>query len=138
MTCSGGVWSCPLVSRGTDVDLHSEFVMFMINCTILIDPAPKIVGTNTFNLGGTWYLMSWYRYQRLPLSPPSFLAPNLRNVQRQNSAKSFNNLLASKVPIFQGSKVPRFKIPFFRNISDEPEKKFQLLKLHSTKSTSQM
>ena len=71
MTCSGVVWSCPLVSQGTDVDLHSEFVIFMINCTILIAPAPKIGGTNTFNSGGTWYLMSWYRYQRLPLSPPS-------------------------------------------------------------------
>ena len=65
VTCSGVVWYCPLVSRGTDVDLLPEFVIFMIA------PSPKIGGTNTFNLGGTWYLMSWYRYQRPPLSPPS-------------------------------------------------------------------
>ena len=64
-TCSGVVWSCPLVSRGTDVHLLSEFVIFMIA------PSPKIGGTNTFNLGGTWYLISWHRYRRLPLSPPS-------------------------------------------------------------------
>ena len=65
VTCSGVVWSCSLVSRGTDVDLLSEFVTFMIA------PSHKIGGTNTFNLGGTWYLMSWYRYQWPPLSPPS-------------------------------------------------------------------
>ena len=65
--CSGVVWSCPLVSRGTDVDLLSEFVIFMIA------PSPKIGGTNTFNLRGTWYLISWFWYQRLPLSPPSCL-----------------------------------------------------------------
>ena len=33
---SGVVWSCPLASPGTDVDLLSEFVIFMINSTILI------------------------------------------------------------------------------------------------------
>ena len=36
VTWSGVVVSCPLVSRGTDVDLLSEFVILMINCTILI------------------------------------------------------------------------------------------------------
>ena len=36
VTCSGVVLSCPLVSRGTDVDLLSEFVIFMIA------PSPKI------------------------------------------------------------------------------------------------
>ena len=68
VTWSGVVWSCPLVSQGTDVDLLSEFVIFMINCTILIISykllPPKSGDTDTFNLGGTWYLMSWYRYQR--------------------------------------------------------------------------
>ena len=64
VTCSGVVWFCSLVSRWTDVDLLSEFVIF------IIAPSHKVGGTNTFNLGGTWYLMSWYRY--LKLSPPSW------------------------------------------------------------------
>ena len=67
VTCSGVVWSCLLVSRGTDGYLLSIFVIFMIAFS------PKFGGTNTFSLGGTWYLMSWYLYQRLPLSLPSCL-----------------------------------------------------------------
>ena len=66
VTCSGVVWSCSLVSR----DLLSEFAIFMIA------PSHKNGGTNTFNLGGTWYLMSWYRYQRPPCHPT--LIRNLR------------------------------------------------------------
>ena len=37
VTCSGVVWSCLFVSQGTDVDLLSEFVIFMIA------PSPKFV-----------------------------------------------------------------------------------------------
>ena len=79
VTCSGVVWHCPLVSRGTDVDLLPEFVIFMIA------PSPKIGGTNTFNFGGTWYLMSWYRYQRPPSCHPpleNFLLHVIENCDR--------------------------------------------------------
>ena len=62
--CSGVVWSCPLVFRGADVKLY------YINYQVLA-LSTKIGSTNSFHLSGTWYFMSWYRYQRVPLPPPS-------------------------------------------------------------------
>ena len=68
--CSGVVWSCPLVSQGTKVFRipHMDDKLHCINYQLLAS-SPEIGGTNTFNLGGTWYLLSWHWYQRLPLSP---------------------------------------------------------------------
>ena len=70
--CSGVVWSCPLVFRGADVDHPSEFLILTINCTALIIRYwlfPQNWWYQFFHLGGTWYLMSWYRYQRPPCHP---------------------------------------------------------------------
>ena len=40
---------------------------------LLFFPRERLVASP----GGTWYLMSWYRYQRLPLSPPSSMSINM-------------------------------------------------------------
>ena len=48
VTCPGVVSSCQLVSRGTDVDLFSEFVIFIIYCTILIALSPEIAGAGKY------------------------------------------------------------------------------------------
>ena len=41
VTCSGVVWSCPLVSQGTDVDLFSEFLILTMAPKLLV-PIPSI------------------------------------------------------------------------------------------------
>ena len=70
--CSGLVWSCPLVSQRTN-DFRIPHMDDKLHCTNyqLLASSPEIGSTNTFNLGGTWYLASWYWYQRFSLSPPS-------------------------------------------------------------------
>ena len=80
MTCSGVVLSCPLVSRGTDVDLLSEFVIFMINCSILIAPSPKIGGTKYLQFG--WNLVP-HELVPVPKTPP--VTPLLKGIDMVKS-----------------------------------------------------
>ena len=82
VTCSGVVWSCPLVSRRTDIDLPLEFVIFM--------------GLHDSSLPQNW----WYQYLQfgwnlvpyelvpLPKTPP--VTPLLRFLYRKQHFLDFS------------------------------------------------
>ena len=49
----------------------------------LLAPFPKTGGTNSSQLGGTWYFMSWYPYKRPPSVTPTVGTRASKNKRRR-------------------------------------------------------